>query len=117
MTYYEKCEKLIFYHDKEEHEEQPPYPPKPRRRLITENEEEYQRQVIEWEAGKPHPIKVKPKGNSMTQKYYTDNILPIYISTYKELKRKRPGPWKLQEDNNGSHRIRGKGMNITRALK
>ncbi len=53
----------------------------------------------------------------MTQKYYTDNILPVYISAYEELKRKRPGPWKLQEDNNGSHGTRGKGMNVARALK
>jgi hypothetical protein len=47
---------------------------------------------MEWEAGKPHPVKVKPKGNSMTQKYYTDNILPVYISAYEELKRKRSRP-------------------------
>jgi hypothetical protein len=30
VTYYEKCKKLIFYHDEEENKEQPDYPPKPR---------------------------------------------------------------------------------------
>ena len=60
---------------------------------------------------------VKPKVNSMTQKYYTDNILPIYISSVKELENKRPGPWILQEDNDGSHGTRGKKMNIAKALK
>ena len=117
VTYYEKCEKLIFYHDEEERTEQPPYPPKPRRRPTTESDDEYKQRVMDWEAGKPHPVEVKPKGNSMTQKYYTDNILPLYISAYEELNRKRPGPWKLQEDNDGSHGTRGKGMNVARALK
>ncbi len=43
--------------------------------------------------------------------------MPVYISAYKELKRKCPGLWKLQEDNNGLHGTRGKGMNVARALK
>ena len=120
VTWDEKCDELIFYHDEheqDEHEEQPLIPPKPRRRPTTESEEEYKQRVLEWEASKPHPVKAKPKGNSMTQIYYTEKILPKYISVYENLKRKRPGPWVLQEDNDGSHGTRGDKENIARALK
>lgn len=120
VSWNEKCEKLIFYHDEheqEQHIEQPLRDPKPRRRPTTESEEEYKQRVLEWEASKPHPVEVKPKGNSMTQIYYADNILPVYISAYEDLEKKRPGPWILQEDNDGSHGTRGKGENVAKTLK
>lgn len=120
VSWDEKCDELIFYHDEheqDEYEEQPPRPPKLRRRWKTESEEEYKQRVLGWEASKPRPVEVKPKGNSMTQIYYTEKILPKYISAYENLKNKRPGPWILQEDNNGSHGTRGDKENIARALK
>ena len=110
---------IIYYNEneQEEHEEQPPYPSKLRRRPTRETIDEYNQRVMEWEAGKPHLVQVKPKGNSMTPKYYTERILPVYIAAYEDLKRKRPGPWVLQEDNDGSHGTRGDGPNIARSLK
>jgi hypothetical protein len=54
-------------------------PPKPRRRPKTKTEEEYQARVMEWEALRPHPTEVKVRGNQITQKYYIERLLPIYI--------------------------------------
>ena len=36
--------------------------------------------VLEWQALLPHNQEVKPKGNAMTQKYYTERLLPVYIN-------------------------------------
>ncbi|PQE17584.1 hypothetical protein CJF32_00010590 [Rutstroemia sp. NJR-2017a WRK4] len=51
----------------------------PRRRPTTETEEDYQRQLAEWEASKPHARDVKVQGNSITQNYYVENLLPVYV--------------------------------------
>jgi hypothetical protein len=66
ISWWGKAQKLEFYNDEEDKIEQPPYPSKPRRRPTTEIEEEYQARVREWEAGKPHELEVKVKGNAMT---------------------------------------------------
>jgi hypothetical protein len=112
-----KCEKLLFYHDEEEHTEQPLRPPKPRRRPRTETQEQWEARLLEWEALLPHPVDVKPKGNSMTQKYYTEHLLPVYISAIQNARLTKAGPWILQEDNDGSHGTRGKKKNMAKLLK
>ncbi|KAG9245571.1 hypothetical protein BJ878DRAFT_10347 [Calycina marina] len=45
-----------------------PYPRKPRRPK-TESLEDYNALVQEWDAGKPHDVEVKVKGNHVTQKH------------------------------------------------
>jgi hypothetical protein len=110
ITWFDKAEKLEFYNDEEEHEEQPLMPPKPRQRPTTESEEEYQAILREWEALKPHKVDVKPQGNSMTQKYYTDRLLPVYIDTIQKARMRDPGPWLFQEDGDPSHGIRKEGL-------
>ena len=70
---------MEFYNDKEDTIEQPLMPPKPRRRPITETEAEYLARVKEWEATKPQKVEKTVKDNHMTQKYYTERLLPIYI--------------------------------------
>jgi hypothetical protein len=90
-----KCKKLIFYHDEEEHIKQPPHPPKPRCRPRTETQEEWEARLLEWEASLPHQVEVKPKGNSITQKYYTKHILPVYISAIQEARLTKARPWIL----------------------
>jgi hypothetical protein len=105
-----KAEKLIFYNDEEDYTERPPYPQKPRRRPTTESEEEYHHRVQEWEAGKPHDIEVKVKGNAMTQKYYVENLLPIYCEAIKSLQEIDDKPWLLQEDGDPSHGMRKRGL-------
>jgi hypothetical protein len=69
---------LTFYHDEEPHTEQPRRPRKPRK-LKYETDEQYSEKVAAWEAMAPHPVEVKPKGNSMTSKYYMERILPGLI--------------------------------------
>jgi hypothetical protein len=110
ITWFEKAEKLEFYNDEEAREEQPPMPPKPRRRPKTESEDEYQARLKDWEAQKPHKVDVKPQGNSMTQKYYTERLLPVYIDAIQKARLRDPGPWLFQEDGDPSHGMRKKGL-------
>ena len=63
--------------------------------------------LIEWRSKTHHDFDIKPHGNSMTQEYYTKNILPHYASAiHLELLQTTSWPRKmlLQEDNDGSHR-------------
>ncbi|KAE9366382.1 hypothetical protein N431DRAFT_438767, partial [Stipitochalara longipes BDJ] len=110
ITWFNKAEKLEFYKDEEEHEIQPPMPPKPRRRPTTESEDEYQARLKEWEALKPHKADVKPQGNAMTQKYYTERLLPVYIEAIQKARLENPGNWLLQEDGDPSHGMRKEGL-------
>ena len=110
ISWWGKAQKLEFYNDEEDKVEQPPYPSKPRRRPTTENEEEYQARVREWEAGKPHEVEVKVKGNAMTQKYYVDRLLPLYVQAVKSMRLIDDKPWLLQEDGDPSHGMRKKGL-------
>ncbi|KAF2680212.1 hypothetical protein K458DRAFT_459947, partial [Lentithecium fluviatile CBS 122367] len=105
-----KAAKLEFYNDEEDKIKHPPYPSKPRRRLTTETEEEYHRRVQEWEAGKPHNVEIKVKGNAMTQKYYVDHLLPIYCQAMKSMRDINDKPWLLQEDSDPSHGMRKRGL-------
>jgi hypothetical protein len=59
-----------------------------------------------WEATQPPEIVVKPKGNSMTQQFYAENMLPHHIKHIKQLKTRYKQEILFQEDNNGSHRTR-----------
>lgn len=102
VNWHEKCEKLEFYHDEEEHIERPKRPRKPRKRK-SESDEEFQDRLKEWDATAPHPVEVKPQGNSMTQKYYTDRLLPVYINAIQNASAREDLPWILQEDNDQSH--------------
>lgn len=85
-------------------------PPRPRRRPTTESEDEYQARIKEWEALKPHKVDIKPQGNSMTQKCYTECLLPIYIDIIQKNRSKDPGPWLLQEDGDPSRGFRKNGL-------
>lgn len=49
-------------------------------------------------------IEIKPKGNSMTQKFYTKCVLPKHIDHIKHLEQKYSRNVLFQEDNDGSHR-------------
>ncbi|KAA8574850.1 hypothetical protein EYC84_004094 [Monilinia fructicola] len=102
---------LLFYHDEEEHTEGPVCPPHPRRRPTRESDEEWAQRLMEWEALKSQVLKVKPKGNAMTQKYYVDKILPHYINVIEELRTTDPTvEWLLMEDGDGSHGFRKYGL-------
>jgi hypothetical protein len=90
----------------------PRRPPKPRTRKY-ESEEEFQARIREWEAGLPRKQIVKPKGNAMTQKYYTNNLLPVYIDSIQQARMRPNGdlkPWTFQEDGDPGHGKRKRGM-------
>ncbi len=110
ISWWGKADKLEFYNDEEDKVEHPPYPSKPRRRPTTETKEEYEHRVAEWEAGKPHEREVKVKGNAMTQKYYVDRLLPIYVEAVESMRLIDDKPWLLQEDGDPSHGIRKRGL-------
>ena len=104
INWWRKAEKLEFYNDEHEvapYTEKPKRPSKPRRSRY-ETDEEYKARVQEWEAEKPHEVEVKPKGNSMTQAYYTERILPICVNAVQASRIQR-GRGILQEDGDPSH--------------
>lgn len=109
VNWWGKCDKLEFYHDEEDRLERPPRPPKPRSRKY-ESKEEFEARIKEWEALLPHEVEIKPKGNSMTQKYYTERLLPVYIKAIQKARLQHAEPWVLQEDNDGSHGTRKRGL-------
>lgn len=46
----------------------------------------------------------------MTQEYYVDNLLPIYVEAVKPMRLIDDNPWLLQEDGDPSHGIRKYGL-------
>jgi transposase len=59
---------------------------------------------------------MKPKGNSMTQKYYTERLLPVYIKAIQEARIAYGQDIILQEDNDPSHGTKSK-LNVAKQLK
>ena len=80
----------------------PKRPRKPRRRKY-ESEDQWNERLAVWQAQLPHEREVKPKGNAMTQKYYVERLLPVYVSAIQAARLRDPQPWILQEDNDQSH--------------
>jgi hypothetical protein len=56
---------------------------KPRKRKYESKEEHHQR-IIEREAFLPHDVKIESKSNSMTQIYYVQRLLSVYLQSYNE---------------------------------
>ena len=102
---------LQFYNDESDHLDIQKRPRKPRKSRY-ETEEEHQKRVMKWEASLPHNVEdPQPKGNKMTQKYYTERLLSVYVEKLREDNRNI-----LQEDNDSSHGTRSKN-NVARKLK
>jgi transposase len=59
---------------------------------------------------------MKLKGSSMTQKYYTERLLPVYIRAVQEARISRNQDAILQEDNNPSHGTRSE-LNVAKQLQ
>ena len=75
---------LQFYNDKSGYLNIQKKPHKPRKSRY-ETEEEHQERVMKWKASLPHDVEdPQPKGNKMTQKYYTERLLLIYIKKLQE---------------------------------
>ena len=97
---------LIFYHDPEDpgevRQRRAPYP----RKSSVETEAEYRQKVEDWRASQPHIPEVKGGGNSMTQKYYAEHVLPKHIEAVQCLEQRYRRKIWLQEDNDRSHGTR-----------
>lgn len=103
---YDHKGEIIFYNDPmdpgEVKQRKAPYPHK----SSVETEAQYRQKVDDWRASQPHPLEVKGGGNSMTQKYYAEHILPKHIEAIKRLEERHKHRYVLQEDNDGSHGTR-----------
>lgn len=53
---------------------------------------------------------MKVKGNVITQKYYTERLLPIYYQRIKDQAELVPGGWYLLEDRDPSHGMQKEGL-------
>lgn len=108
---------LIFYHNEHERDKvivQDWKRQKPRRSKY-ESEQEWLKRIKDWEAKQPPDVQVEPQGNSMTQDYYVNTILPHYK---KELEHQKSlgRPALLQEDNDNSHGTRSQ-VNVVKDYK
>jgi hypothetical protein len=81
-----------------------------------ESQEEHEECVRRWEARQPPEVDVRPKGNSMTQLFYSEQVLPHHIEHIKQLEARYSRQIYFQEDNDGSHGTRS-ANNLPRQLK
>ena len=111
VTYYDRIKKLIFYNEALPKEQQPRRSPKPWRRPNW-SDARWQQALDKWEASLPPKEEVIPKGNSMTQEYYCEHILPHYINAINEarLESSKHRGISLVEDGDPSHGMRKAGL-------
>jgi hypothetical protein len=108
-NWHSKCDQLEFYNDEEEYTFRPQARGRPRRSRYEDNVQ-YTERIRTWEAERPHERIVVPKGNGMTQKYYTERLLLRYIDAIHTARVQNAYPWVLQEDNDPSHGTRKQGL-------
>jgi hypothetical protein len=107
---------LQFYNDEHDMPDiEMKKPRKPRRRK-TDTDDAYRQRVAEWEASLPHDVDIKPQGNSMTQIYYSERLLPVYIKEIHGCRLIHDRSCMLQEDKDSSHGTRST-VNIVRTCK
>jgi hypothetical protein len=87
---------------------------KSRKKKYKSKEEHHQR-VVEWKASLSHDVKIKSKDNSMTQIYYVQRLLSVYLQSYNEARMMNYNLL-LQEDNDNSHDTRSKD-NVVQQFK
>ena len=111
---------LIFYNNENNYLEPLKRILKPRQRPKSETNVQYKQRLAQWRAKVPYGVDIKLKGNSITQKYYTKQLLPGLITTlykyYNNLEYLEYKNCILQEDNNRLYSTRSK-VNIAREMK
>lgn len=116
VFYYYKGD-LTFYNDLDDVSElnvdvqvDDPKPKKKRpskqRKFETEDQFKQSERYLEYVAAEPHGVDIQPKGNSMTQLYYTKHILSKHLKALQEAEEKTGRKHILQEDNDSSHGTR-----------
>jgi hypothetical protein len=78
---------FIFYNDPKEPAAKVYKLRRPRKSSV-ETKEEHLEAISAWLDGGEHPLKVKALGNSMTQAFYIENILPLHVKHIKWLEQK-----------------------------
>ncbi len=81
--------RVLTYNDENNYIQRPKRPPKLRKSKY-ELEEEFSNRILEWEASLPHEQEVKPKGNAITQKYYCERLLLVYIKALYKARLRNP---------------------------
>ena len=111
ITYHNRIKNLIFYNEALPKKQQPRRPPKPWRRPNWSNQR-WQEALDKWEASLPPKEEVIPKGNSMTQEYYCEHILPYYIDVINQarLQNSKHRGYSLVEDGDPSYGMRKAGL-------
>ena len=71
---------LTFYNDEHDAPEIQVHKPRKQRKPKYETEHDHRQRIAEWEASLPHDLEIKSKCNSMTQAYYTERLLPGYMT-------------------------------------
>lgn len=108
---------LLFYNDPDEPgPKEYVYKPRKPRKSKHQTDEEFEQELKAWEARQPPKVDVRPKGNSMTQKFYTQHILPSHIEHIKRLEARYSRSFYFQEDNDPSHGTLST-KNVARQLK
>lgn len=108
-NWHQKAKRLEFYNDENDYIQRPKRPPKPRKTMY-ESQADYDMRILEWQATLSHEVEVKPKGNAMTQKYYTERLLPVYITAIQKARLQDTQDWLLQEDGDPSHGLKKPGL-------
>lgn len=93
---------FTFYHDPQEPSIKLYKPRRPRKSSV-ETEDEHLKAISNWLDGGEHPLKVQAQGNSMTQEFYAEHILPLHIKHIKWLEQKYKRQVVFMEDNDPSH--------------
>jgi hypothetical protein len=93
---------FTFYKDPQEPSEKLYKPRRPRKSSV-ETKEQHLEAISAWLEGGEHPLKVQASGNSMTQKFYTENILPQHLAHIEYLQQKYKHKILFQEDGDPSH--------------
>jgi hypothetical protein len=93
------------YKDPKEKEADKVVRTKPRKSSV-ETAEEHQAKVDAWEFDKFKKQKEIPKGNAMTTKFYTEEILPKHIEFLEAMKEKYGYDFEFVEDGDPSHGMR-----------
>jgi hypothetical protein len=100
---------FIFYSDPAEPAAAKAYKPSRPRQSSVETSEQHREAIRAFEAAEKEEkidTSIRIKGNSMTQIFYTKNILPTVIDRIKQLETRYKHSFLLQEDNDGSHGTR-----------
>jgi hypothetical protein len=77
---------------------------------------EYQQQVQTWKADQALSIEVIPKGNAMSQAFYTEHVLPHHIKHIQKIQELKRHKFWFQEDGDPSHGKRSRN-NVAAQLK